>query len=160
MLSYSEKRKFPRTEIITQQRIIQSNREREFIKEVGVTKNISATGICFRSNQDYEVGTRIFVYLDQGVLDDLKINKGQVIKTGNFFLARIIWSRQSIIESDPFFEVGCAFLSRSEGDAESINLFTRLVNHFTAEEMADPEFLSSKFNEVDLQKNRQKLEAK
>lgn len=103
MLSYSEKRKFPRTEIITQQRIIKSSREREFINEVGVTKNISATGLCFRSDKDHEVATRIFVYLDQDVLADLKLNRGQVIKTGNFFLARVIWSRPSTVDSDPFF---------------------------------------------------------
>lgn len=133
----SERRKYPRADVVTQQRIIQSKSHQEFIKEIGVTKNVSASGLCFRSSQTYEQGALIFVYLDEDVLTDLKINRANILKAGNYFLARIIWSRTSESRTDPFFEIGCAFLERSEGDTESIELFTRLVNHFTAEEMTN-----------------------
>lgn len=132
-----ERRKYPRIEIVTQQRILRYTTQKQFVKSVGLTRNVSPAGVCFRTSRAYDEGDVILVYLDEDVLSDLKINRAQVFKSGNYFMAQVVWFRPSQGETDPFHEVGCAFLERSQGDSKSIELFTRLVNHFTAENLAN-----------------------
>lgn len=131
-----EKRRFARSAVVAQQHLLFFNPERKIHRDVVVSKNISASGTCFRSLTPIEIGTYVLVYLDENTLDDLRINRARVLKTGNYFMGRVIWNRPSLTPDDPFYEVGFAFLERAEGDPDSVELFTRLINHFTADQIA------------------------
>lgn len=69
-------------------------------------------------------------------MQDIKLNRGSVLKYGNYFLARVIWSRPLQGRSDPYFEIGCAFFDRDEGRGETIDIFTHLVNRHTVDSLA------------------------
>ncbi|MBI2340734.1 MAG: PilZ domain-containing protein [Deltaproteobacteria bacterium] len=130
-----EKRRFARTPVAAQQHLLFFNPQKKIHKDIVVSKNLSAGGACFRSATPIEAGTYALAYLDENALDDLKTNRGNILKTGNYFMGRIVWNRPSEKGDDPFYEVGFAFLGRNEGDLDSMDLFTHLINHFTAEQI-------------------------
>lgn len=131
----SNQRKYPRHEIYAQQRLLHLTDENQFIKNVVVAKNFSASGFCFRSSRHYEPGLIFFVCGEDDILEDLKANRARIMKAGNYFMAKVIWNRPALDDADPFYEIGCAFLQLKEGNLNSLNLFTRLMNHFTVHEI-------------------------
>lgn len=130
-----ENRKYPRLPVHAQQQIFAVSNQSDYMKNVVVSKNISAAGFCFRSQKMFSPGIDLFVYLDDNLLDDLKVNRARVMKLGNYFMARVVWVEASKQSGDPFFEVGCAFLAIEEGNENILDLFTRFINHLTSEKM-------------------------
>ncbi len=156
-----ENRQFARIPVHTQQKLLCLSEKRSFEKNIVISKNISAAGFCFRSSRPFENGKVVFAYfadVDGSIVEDLKFNKARVMKAGNYFMARVVWSRPANTEHkaqraaegealqalpvegvtqtpaiDPFFEVGCAFIKMAEGNNDSVSLFTRFVNHFTVD---------------------------
>lgn len=131
-----ENRQFARIPVHVQQKLLCLSEKSNFEKNIVISKNISATGFCFRSSCPFENGKVVFAYfadVDESVVEDLKFNKARVMKAGNYFMARVVWSRPAEGNTDPFFEVGCAFIKMAEGNTDSVSLFTRFVNHFTVD---------------------------
>lgn len=131
-----ENRRFPRIDICAQQTLLFLSEENELVKNVVLSKNVSATGFCFRSPVEYQPGSTFLVYLAENVLQDIKLNRGSVLKYGNYFLARVIWSRPLQGRSEPYYDIGCAFFDMDEGRGETIDMFTHLVNRHTVDSLA------------------------
>lgn len=130
-----EKRRFDRVSLRTQPYVLDGNLECGFAKDLVISKNVSASGLCFRSSKGYQQGQRFLVYLHDDVLHDLQLNRARVIKSGNYFLAQSIWCHPSPSQADPFFEVGCSFVKLTDGSFAVINHFTSLVNYYVAQQM-------------------------
>ncbi len=127
-----EQRKYPRYNVISQQQVLHLS-GKEISKSRVLSKNISASGFCFRSARPYELEKIVFVHLQAQEVSDLEINRAGILKSGNYFLARVIWSRPASQNDDPFFEIGCSFISREEGNPLTLDLFTRCLNQYSAD---------------------------
>ena len=130
-----ENRKFPRIDICAQQTLLFLSNENELVKNIVLSKNVSATGFCFRSPISYKPGSTFLVYLSEDVLEDIKLNRAGVLKYGNYFLARVVWNRPLQGKAEPYHEIGCAFFDMIEGRGETIEMFTHLVNRHAAESL-------------------------
>ena len=60
----------------------------------------------------------------------------RILKSGNYVMARVMWSKPVSCELDPFYEIGCGFIKKEESDVDNINLFTQLINQDTVERIA------------------------
>lgn len=134
-MDFTEQRRFPRVEAHAQQRILSYSSHNELVKNVVLSRNLSASGFCFRSSRAYEAGNELLVYFDDAVMEDIQVNRARVIKIGKYFLARVVWSRLVPLVSDPYHEIGCTFIELLGGDADKLDFFTRLVNHDMAHRM-------------------------
>lgn len=132
----ADKRKFPRSNICSKERVIQVTSANRAEKNLVLSKDISASGFSFRTSTLYPENSLMMAHLDEEVFDDLKMNRAQVMKYGRYFLARVVWSKLLTILENPLYEVGCAFVGLSEGDPQKLELFTRLVNFDTAEQLS------------------------
>lgn len=125
-----EKRKFPRVDLSQNQRFIHFSPNNQFLKAEAVSKNVSATGFCSQSDQPYSENDIILVYLDDECIEDLRLNRAHVIKSGNYLMAKVIWCEPSKSNDEirKTFMLGCSFLTLDEGSSTNIDLFTRLIN--------------------------------
>lgn len=55
---------------------------------------------------------------------------------GPYFLAKIERCQAFSADKNSFFEIGCRFLEKREGDDESLKTLTQFINHLTWQEMA------------------------
>ncbi|OGQ06824.1 MAG: hypothetical protein A3G32_00440 [Deltaproteobacteria bacterium RIFCSPLOWO2_12_FULL_40_28] len=136
-----DQREFPRMNVVTTQHIIRFTEWRSVDANIVLTRNVSASGFCFRSAKSYAAGEYLLIYLNNSVLEEVKENRAQVMKAGNYFLARVIWKRSEHPLSDGgFFEVGCAFVNIVEASLDKVELFINLVNSYTAEKLSTAMF--------------------
>ena len=127
-----ELRKFPRRDICAQQRVLAPVSGQPPISNIVLSRNLSASGFCYKSARPVNLGETILIHLDDSVLKDLQVNAAGVMKVGKYVMARVIWSKPIPDRSDPYYEIGCSFVSLEEGDVSHIELFTSLINHDTA----------------------------
>lgn len=112
----------------TQQKIVYlANHDRSHCHLVE-SKNFSASGFCFKASKAYPKDTFLLAHHDADFLQELKDNRARIIKTGNYFLARVIWSRFCSSPNEPTHEMGCAYVGLTHGTSKTMELFTRLVN--------------------------------
>lgn len=133
-----EKRRHPRIEICSQQKIISLSPEDELKKDIVLSKNLSASGVCVRSPNIYKEGSLFLVHMDDSILEDIKNNRAHVMKSGGYLLAKSVWNTLSPISSDPFYHIGCAFVELAEKDSDKVNLFLQLVNRSILESFETP----------------------
>lgn len=128
-------RKFPRREVCAQQRVLSLSLQKQPVSHVVLSRNLSASGFCYKSAKPVEKGETLLAYFDDTLLEDLSVNRARVLKTGKYFMAKAVWSKLVSDLSDPYYEIGCAFVGMDEGDDTQINLFTSLINHDTAKRL-------------------------
>lgn len=128
-----EKRKFPRKKTYLEQRILKSKYE-DFEKVHVISQDLSASGISFRSLQNYKVGSLIVIHLDEGSCEDLQMNKAKVVKSGKYTLAKVL--RVDEDQNDKgVYQVACSFLSLDESDQAELELFNDILNRDTVEKV-------------------------
>lgn len=94
-----------------------------------ISKNVSATGFCFSSRVPFEIGSTLFASLKAQDVLELAVNRGNIIKAGNYFLSRV--TRCQAYNDSSFYEIGCAFISRQQADPLVLDAFTFHLNRFT-----------------------------
>lgn len=129
-----EQRTHVREEYRSQQQLLSLNEKNRLIKSLVLSRNISASGMRFRSAQPLHKGDIFLIRLDHQ-LEALEKNTADVIKMGDFFMTCAVWSRVSEIQNDPFFEVGCRFLKRREAQWHRIDQLTNIINRLTLEQL-------------------------
>lgn len=131
-----EKRQHPRFRIKTRQRILYLSAQNSFDCNPVVSKDVSSHGFCFRSLKPYLVNDVCLVHLQKEVLQDLHQNRSNLVKLGNYFLARVKWCQRhwcqgNYQDPDPYYAVGCEFVSLNHHTPKQMDLFMRLVNRDT-----------------------------
>jgi hypothetical protein len=101
-----------------------------------ISKNLSASGLCFQSSSAIHLGNLLLVHLEQDPADDLKANRATVMKAGNYFLGRVVWQRPMLVFNRPCYQTGCEFLARSNGTLATLDTLTRLMNFDTASRLS------------------------
>ncbi|MDO8519957.1 MAG: hypothetical protein Q7T11_07340 [Deltaproteobacteria bacterium] len=129
-----ELRKFPRREVCAQQRVVAAISGHPPVSNVVLSRNLSASGFCYKSPRPVGKGETLLIHLDDSALEDLQVNKAKVMKVGKYVLSRVIWSKPIPDRSDPYYEIGCSFVSLEEGGSH-LDLFTSLLNHDTAQRL-------------------------
>lgn len=128
-------RKFPRRDVCAQQRVLSLSLQKQPVAHVVLSRNLSASGFCYKSGKPVEAGQNLLVYFDDSLLEDLATNKAGVIKVGKYFMAKSVWSKLVGDLSNPYYEIGCSFVGLEEGDDNKLNLFTLLINHDAAKRL-------------------------
>lgn len=133
-----EKRQHPRFRIKARQRILYLSAQNSFDCNPVVSKDISSHGFSFRSLKPYLVNDICLVHLQEDVLRDLQENKTGLVKTslvklGNYFLAHVKWCQRhwchgNYQDPDPYYAVGCEFVSLNHQTPKHMDLFMQLVN--------------------------------
>ena len=99
---------------------------------VGLTKNLSATGLLFKDSRKYEIGDLVVVSINQGAVKELDENLADVIKTREFAIGRIV--RAEELKSGEDFEYGVCFV-RNDGEVlDYFDVFVKLINHVEFQE--------------------------
>ena len=124
-MSDIERRKFLRVDCLIETYILSITENEELDCSNGLTKNISASGLLFRTNKNYREGTILSIEISPGILNDLDENRGKVIKTRGFVLGRVV--RIEKLEDD-FYDCAVAFISSQEEDEDYLRIFQDLIN--------------------------------
>ena len=124
-MSDIERRKFLRIDCLIETYILSIKKNDDLDCSNALTKNISASGLLFRTNKSYQVGTILSVEISPGVLNDLDENRGKVIKTRGFVLGRVV--RIDELE-DNVYDCAIAFISSQDEDEDYLRIFQDLIN--------------------------------
>jgi len=120
-----ERRKFLRIDCLVETHIISINENNELDSSDGLTKNMSASGVLFRTKKNYKVGTVVSIEIFPGILNELDENRAKVIKTRGFVLGRVV--RVERVEEE-VYDCAVAFISSKEKNEEYLRIFQDLIN--------------------------------
>ena len=120
-----ERRKFLRIDCLIETYILSITENEELDCSSGLTKNLSASGLLFRTNKNYQAGTILSIEISPGVLNDLDENRGKIIKTRGFVLGKVV--RIDELE-DNVYDCAIAFISSQDEDDDYLRIFQDLIN--------------------------------
>jgi len=120
-----ERRKFLRIDCLIESYILCITEDKELDCCNGITQNISASGLFFKTKKKYKVGTIVSIEISPGVLNDLDENSGKVIKTRGFVLGRVV--RIDKIK-DEEYDCAVSFVSFQEDDEDYLTIFQNIIN--------------------------------
>jgi len=120
-----ERREFLRIDCLVETHVLSINEKTELNRSDGLTKNISASGVLFKTKIKYQMRTIVSIEIFPGILNELDENKAKVIKTRGFVLGRVM--RVERVEDDKY-ECAVAFISSNEENEEYLRIFQDLIN--------------------------------
>lgn len=120
-----DQRKFPRIRHITSRHIVTIDPLQTPKKNIVLTKNLSACGIRFTTNEPIPSSTYFLICLNAPMLTDLNQNKQNLLQCGDFYLSCVIWSQP--IKSN-LYDVGARFVEKRPVNSHELETFTELVN--------------------------------
>ncbi len=121
----ADKRRFPRIHHVSSRELIHIDDAQTPEKHVVLTENLSACGIKFTTNAPLVMDAAFLIYLNDVLVADMDMNAKNLLKSGDYYLARVVWAKQ--MQND-FTEIGAAFLEKKNCASEDIDTFTELVN--------------------------------
>ena len=124
-MSNIERRKFLRIDCLIETYILSITENEELDCSSGLTKNLSASGLLFRTNKNYQAGTVLSIEISPGVLNDLDENRGKIIKTRGFVLGKVV--RIDELE-DNVYDCAIVFISSQDEDEDYLRIFQDLIN--------------------------------
>ncbi len=127
-MTSANNRKFPRYDVSSSHRVLQFLDDGDARRKIVLSRNVSATGCCFISPQPYDKDEHLLICVDRPLHEDLTANRGQVIKSGKYVLAKVVWCKPF---ADGGFDIGCSFIELKESRQNEIDLFIDLVNRDT-----------------------------
>lgn len=131
----NDKRRYPRVNNVSAQQIFRLDSAQNPIKNLVLTENLSACGMKFVSQVSLPPATYFLIYLNDAVLNEIKENGSHWIRSGDQYLAKVIWSKKQ--NDATSFEVGACFLEKSTGDVDEIQTLTELINLSTLENLPE-----------------------
>jgi hypothetical protein len=120
-----ERRKFLRIDCLIETYILSITENEELDCSSGLTKNLSASGLLFRTDKSYQAGTILSIEISPGVLNDLDENRGKIIKTRGFVLGKVV--RIDELE-DNVYDCAIVFISSQDEDDDYLRIFQDLIN--------------------------------
>lgn len=131
----NDKRRYPRISNVSAQQIFRLDLAQNPVKNLVLTENLSACGIKFVSQEVLPPATYFLIYLNDAVLAEIKQSGTHWIRSGDQYLAKVIWSKQQGDATS--FEIGACFLEKSTGDVDEIQTLTELINLSTLENLPE-----------------------
>lgn len=131
----NDKRRYPRVHNVSAQQIFRLDPAQNPVKNLVLTENLSACGIKFVSQEVLSPATYFLIYLNDAVLAEIKQKSTHWIRSGEQYLAKVIWSKKQGDAAS--FEVGACFLEKSTGDVDEIQTLTELINLSTLENLPE-----------------------
>ena len=120
-----ERREFLRIDCLVETHIISISENNELDSSNGLAKNISASGVLFRTEKKYKIGTVLSIEIFPGILNELDENRAKVIKTRGFVLGRVVRIEKL---AEEVYDCAVAFISSKEKDDEYLRIFQDLIN--------------------------------
>jgi hypothetical protein len=95
-----------------------------FLKELHLasSRNVSRSGLCFRSAAQPPAGSIIQIDLDLATLNRCLRTEGMLFEFGDSVLGKVIWTRPSGGDMNAF-DVGVAFVKAGEGNLPEVARF-------------------------------------
>ena len=131
----NDKRRYPRVNNVFPRQVFRLDPAQNPVKNLVLTENLSACGIKFVSQESMTPATYFLIYLNDAVLAEIKQSGANWIRSGDQYLAKVIWSKAQ--EQSQAFEVGACFLEKSGGDVSEIQTLTELINLSTLESLPE-----------------------
>jgi|GEM_PF-4787244 len=120
-----ERREYLRIDCLVATHILSIKENSEVDRSSGLAKNISASGVLFRTAKRYERGTVVSIEIFPGILNELDENRAKVIKTRGFVLGKVV--RLEDVE-DGTYDCAVAFICTHQEDRDYLRLFQDLIN--------------------------------
>lgn len=124
-MTQKENRRYPRISHVTSRQIVRLDNSQTPQKNIILTQDLSACGIKFTTNEKLAPASYFLIYLNNLVLNEINKNHQSFLKSGDYFLAKVVWSK---LLEDQSYEIGAAFLEKNSCKAREIDTFTELVN--------------------------------
>jgi hypothetical protein len=124
--SSSERRKFLRVDCLVNSKIVAIRNGEEVGVVSGITKNVSAAGLLFKSLERFSMGGLVAVSVELGMLADFDDNAARVIKTKGYVLGKVV--RIEEFDGGEFREYGISFVELDTSGNDYLKLFQDLVN--------------------------------
>ena len=128
--SIAERRRYVRVDCLMAGEVVSVGPATENIS-IGLTKNLSATGLLFTDTKKYEIGDVVVVSIDKGAVEDLDENLAIVIKTREFVMGRIV--RKEEFEGE-CCEYGVCFVRNDKEGIDYFGVFVDLINQVKFQE--------------------------
>ncbi len=109
-----ERREFLRVDFETSVKYSVCSDEQVTSAASGLTKNISASGILFTTNQKLDVGTYIAISLDKHTLTDVVEIDDSVIVVDSKLLGKVVRTEELV--ADKKYDIGISFLRSDSED--------------------------------------------
>ena len=122
--SFNERRRFVRVDCLMAGNILSIDTQDDVT--TGLTKNVSAGGLLFKSKKSYEIGQTLVVSINEGAVKELDENLAGVIKTPAYVLGQIV--RKEAFDNGEFYEYGVCFVRNDEEGLDYLNVFVNLIN--------------------------------
>lgn len=129
----NDKRDFPRIDEVSSRQIILLNATQTPQKSFVLTANLSGSGIQFTTNSPLTEGHLFLIYLNDVLINDLKINRVNLVRSGDHYLCRVVWNQKQ----DNKTQVGACFLERKLCNSDELETFVELVNLSTLDSLPD-----------------------
>ncbi|MCP5464086.1 MAG: hypothetical protein H7A33_03580 [Deltaproteobacteria bacterium] len=90
-----------------------------------LTENYSARGVKFTTNAELKSGSFFMIYLNDQIFREAKDLRKSLLRSGDHYLSRVVWTQK--IKND-FYQVGAEFLEKKDCSANTLHVFTELMN--------------------------------
>jgi c-di-GMP-binding flagellar brake protein YcgR len=120
-----ERREYLRIDCLVESYILNIEEDNELNYSAGLTKNISATGLLFKTKNEYKTGDILSIEISTGMLNELDENKAKVIKTRGFVLGKV--ARVEKVKEGTY-DCAVIFIPSKEEDVNYLRLFQDLMN--------------------------------
>lgn len=121
----ADKRRFPRIHHVSSRQIIRIDDSQTPQQNIVLTENLSGCGIKFTTNSKIESTSYFLIYLNDLLLKDVEINSANLLKSGDYYLARVVWCKNL---RGLYREIGANFLEKKNCESQDIDTLTELVN--------------------------------
>jgi hypothetical protein len=119
-----EKRRSPRQEFLSKQKIVRLDAGQTPVDSVVMTKDFSSSGLKVITSEKLVTSNEILVCLNDQLKEMLKTNDARLIRSGKMYLSKIVWSKQH----QDGYEHGIDFITKEKSSPELLETFTELVN--------------------------------
>ncbi len=119
-----EQRRFPRIDRITPEQILRLSSDQSPKQNIILTRNVSASGVCFTTGENLVPGTAFLIYLNPMSLPELGGHPETWVRSGDYYLARVVRAKR--LQAD--FEIGAAFVNKAVCQVDELLHFTELMN--------------------------------
>ena len=119
------RREFLRIDCLIETHVLSIVENDELASNDAFTKNISASGVLFRTKIEYQLDSIVSMEIFPGILNELDDNEAKVIKTRGYVLGKVVRIEKG---EDDVYNCALAFVSSGVEDEEYLRLFQDLIN--------------------------------
>ena len=120
-----DRREFLRIDCLIETHVLSIVENDELASSDASAKNISASGVLFRTKIEYQLDSIVSMEIFPGILNELDDNEAKVIKTRGYVLGKVVRVKKG---EDDGYDCAVAFVSSDVEDEEYLRLFQDLIN--------------------------------